>query len=717
VTGGCQNRTMLAILHPEKGKDVAAHWATPNILTFGQTRKLCTRRKIGRYLLSFVLMFDIAPCLAVSEQDYMQEFPVVLSASRLRQPASEAPNAVTVIDRAMIKASGFRTIADLFRLVPGMYVDYKDGYTPIVSYHGATDEYTRRMQVLVDGRSVYLPPFNTVDWADLPLSIDDIERIEVVRGPAATSYGSNSIMGVINIITLDASALNGATLSAAKGNADNAGISDIAAHFGKSGEHLDYRFTFGRRSDNGFNFPAGIPTYYNISDDSSTTSFASLRGNYHPNGVDNLDFQIGFSKGTRAAGYSGLPVNPLSPPREISNDSGYQQLTWLRTLNHGDDIQLRYYHISRNSIDEKTTPPAYGSIFLPDNVHAHRDDIELQHTVHTSETNRFVWGGGMRHDSVDAVPELFTTAQSLRQYRLFAHDEWHISPLLILNGGAMLEDDGMGNVNVSPRAVLNYHIATDHTLRAGVSVAYRNPALVEEYVNQQLDPRWAAGASNFLSDGGLRPERTLSREIGYLGKFASGLSVDMRAYSDQVSDIIYLDKKYLLSLTPYIIDGFRNEFAARYTGLEGTVKYSWGEQGSSLILNYSRQKVSCDLVGTPFLGLAALPFFQAYVQDYAYTVPLNSGSLLYIGQMGRGISFSAGYYQQGAVKVLDGVGPQPLTRRVDVRIARQIGPSNKNIAGGGEVALVLQNVFQENIVGYSGYVLGRRAYLTATVNF
>src|SRR3989338_2069431 len=136
-----------------------------------------------------------------SEQDYLLELPVVLSASRLSQPISETPNAMTVIDREMIVASGARNIADVFKLVPSMYVGYENGHTHIVSYRGITDAYARRMQVLVDGRSIYLPIFGQVDWAELPLDIGDIDRIEVVRGPSAASHGSNSVQGGINILT------------------------------------------------------------------------------------------------------------------------------------------------------------------------------------------------------------------------------------------------------------------------------------------------------------------------------------------------------------------------------------------------------------------------------------------------------------------------------------------------------------------------------------
>ena len=226
-----------------------------------------------------------------SEEAYLQEFPVVLSASRLSQPLSEAPNAMTVIDRAMIDASGFRTIADLFRLVPGMYVGYENGHFPIVAYHGSIEQYSHRMQVLVDGRSVYLPPFSSVNWEDIPLHIDDIERIEVIRGPAAASYGANSVQGVINIITRDASNARGNAVSVTKGNG---GIADVSAHLGKTGADLDYRVTLAYRSDDGFDTQ--------VLNDGNTTRLANLRANYHPSLADSFDIQLGYNEGVRGEG-------------------------------------------------------------------------------------------------------------------------------------------------------------------------------------------------------------------------------------------------------------------------------------------------------------------------------------------------------------------------------------------------------------------------------
>ena len=659
-----------------------------------------------------LLMINAEPSLAAmddySEQSLIQDMPVVLSASRLRQPVSESPNAVTIIDKAMIKASGFRTTADLFRLVPGMYVDYQSGNEPLVGYRGATDALPRRMQVLVDGRSVVMPPFDIVNWGDLPLHIDDIERIEVVRGPAATSYGSNSILGVINIITRDASALKGASISATKGNADNAGISDAVAHLGNAGELLDYRLTLGMRSDNGFHFPTNYNPVFDGYNNSSATHFSSLRSNYHPNGTDSFDLQLGYSNGVRA---TGNPQLTLWPPRNIETNSGYQQFSWLHVLEKGDDLQLHYYHISYSATDERFSLPISGvSYWLSEDYLAQRHELELQHTVRTSPENRFVWGVAMRDDAVDA-PFLFLTPQSLHESRLFAHDEWRISPPLLVNIGAMLEDDGMGNRRTSPRLSLNYHITPLHTLRAGVSVAYRNPAFAEESSNS----RFILGSNlfqNWLSSGGLRPERALSREIGYIGELGAGLSIDVRAYNDQVSDIIWIDAVSvnipgLISQNSYARD-FRNEFSAHYTGVEGTIKSNW--ERVSLTFNFAHQLVSADLT-------TASPFLPAYAQNFSNTTPLNSGSALFSSKLKEDLSLSAGYYYQDAVQVLDGVYPQPIMHRLDMRLAKQFGSMGDKKIGGSEVAFVVQNALQEDIVGYSGYVFNRRAFVKATIGF
>jgi iron complex outermembrane receptor protein len=122
----------------------------------------------------------------------------VLTPSRLPQRLDESPNSVTVIDRAMIAASGARRLEEVLRLVPGFQVGYKYNNQPTVAYHGLSDEFARRVLVLVDGQRIFQYSGGGVDWNNLPVPLQDIERIEVVRGPSAAAYGSNALTAVIN---------------------------------------------------------------------------------------------------------------------------------------------------------------------------------------------------------------------------------------------------------------------------------------------------------------------------------------------------------------------------------------------------------------------------------------------------------------------------------------------------------------------------------------
>ncbi|TAK41787.1 MAG: Plug domain-containing protein, partial [Betaproteobacteria bacterium] len=119
----------------------------------------------------------------VTEKSFFEELPVVLSASRIPQSLAATPGAVTVLDRAFIRATGYRDIPSLLKLVPGFQAVSERGGQTHVTYHGFGNAYPNRMQVLIDGRSVYSPSFyGGVDWFLVPVTIDEIERIEVLRG-------------------------------------------------------------------------------------------------------------------------------------------------------------------------------------------------------------------------------------------------------------------------------------------------------------------------------------------------------------------------------------------------------------------------------------------------------------------------------------------------------------------------------------------------------
>lgn len=630
-----------------------------------------------------------------SELDFLQEFPVVLSASRLRQPLAEAPNAMTVIDRDMIRASGFRTIPDLFRLVPGIYVSYNNGWQPIVAYHGTTDDYARRMQVLVDGRSVYMPPMGAVAWEDLPLQIDDIERIEVIRGPAAASHGGNSTQGVLNIITRDTGAMPGLRARATKGNG---GITDAAVSIDRPGEKIEYRASFGYRSDHGYD-AVKVPadSYASINYDSYQTRLFNLRGAYHLSALDNLDFQLGYTGGTRQDA-SNKPGDPNSPHDRINHEN-FSQLSWLRSLDGGDEIKLQYYHIYQDVLNAVRPVAPFSAI--SDSWTNTRDEWELQHTLHTSSDNRLVWGASTRRDWTLA-PNQFLEEQLLRQVTLFAHDEWRMTPQWLLNVGAMQEDNGMGRKNLSPRTALIYKFTEKQTLRLGVSKAYRNPSVYEERGNYHFPQ--LSGVPLYKSNGGVRPESLLSREIGYLAEYPElGFSIDTRLYNDQLRDVIFI--------TPTNPPGSANLFDAEHRGAEVTTKHQWGEL-NQLTFNYAWQQLR-----SPFTASASAdPNINYLGTSYSQTMPRNMISALYSKTVAGNLALSLGYYQQDTMLAVDR-GPrdrQPLTRRADIRIAREF----KSGGSEGEIAWVVQGLFADGHIDYmDSNVYKQRTYLTATFKY
>ena len=661
------------------------------------------------------------PSAIASEDYYFQEMPVVLTASRLSQPLSEAPSAMTVIDRDMIKASGFRTVPEVMQLVPGMYVGYVDGNTPVLSLHNSTDQYSRQMQVLIDGRSVYMPPLGGVNWANLPIQIDDIERIEVVRGPSSASHGTNSFYGVINIITRDATSdPDAASVSVTGGFA-----SDASAKLSHSGEKYDYRISAGYRSDNGYS-----NTYLN---DHNQTRDVNFSGNYHPGYSDNFTAQLGSSNGVYGKGIvqtTGSDAGIIRTDnlfRDTTANSDFQQLSWQHIWSANDESKLTYSHSADSTFDPMlcTTGDCSASGLVQSSVYGQRDVLELQNTNQLGDSHRLVWGASSEQDYA-SDPLLLSSSPKVKSWQVFAHEEWRASSKAIINVGTMFEDNGMGYQGNSPRASLNYHITPQHTLRFGVSTATRSPAMMEQYID----------ANNALFGGAygppatpLTPEKILSREIGYIGEFPSlGMTLDTRAYIDQVSDMILVDK-CVDGTTSCSVDSWKNLGYAEFKGVEATVKFSWDERHSFLTASYDYQRASLGLSSLPsqyygVLGADIQTFYQTqFINLFPQTVDSNGGSLLISQRIADSWQLSAGYYFRAPVRVLDvstDVTPESQMSRLDMRLGKTFKLENGHTL---EVAAIVQNITQDYYTKYDtlnaevNVMFTRRGWLTATYNF
>ena len=177
--------------------------------------------------------------------------PEVLTTARLRQPKARVPGTTTVISGDTIRDLGFVSLADVFRLVPGMTVAAVGSNQPVVSYHGTVAYEQRRLQVLIDGRTGYQPSLADVDWNAMPVPIELIDRIEVSRGPNSAAYGNNAFLASINIITLSPEITAGTGLSFQGGHH---GIRNYTAYTGQADDDYSWRVAWQQRESDGFDY-------------------------------------------------------------------------------------------------------------------------------------------------------------------------------------------------------------------------------------------------------------------------------------------------------------------------------------------------------------------------------------------------------------------------------------------------------------------------------
>ncbi|WP_123423252.1 TonB-dependent siderophore receptor [Pseudomonas brassicacearum] len=641
--------------------------------------------------------------------------PQVLTATRLKQSPAAVPGSMTVIDSELIKASGARDISELLRLVPGMMVGNVSGNQAAVNYHGTNASEARRMQVLIDGRSVYRAGLATVDWSDIPVAMEDIERIEVFRGPNTVSYGANALMAVVNIITRAPANSHGTRMKVTRGER---GINDWYASQGTGWETGDLRLSLSGQEDHGFDSDRWGADYR----DSRHLNRFNLAVSQTLNEQQSIDWQLNAKDGTNQRPYTYRPVFSgitsagdnsdviakdyagslrwnleLNPDHSLYVQGSAQhwdrqqvwracdaevsfspELTELWQLNPNYAERLARHMESYTGTGAPRGTPAEQTLAnqvldqwkggakrtvcgdIDQSTRESRYDLELQDTLSLSDSLRLVSGMNYRYDRADSETYFNGTLDDTI-WRLFGQLEWRATEHWLLQGGAMYEKTQLIGDSLTPRVAINYLINPRHGLRAVYSEAIRSPDMFENNVNwsyQVTNLRPGAygqtSARYFVKTrgpGNLDQEHMRSRELGYNGFFAD-LGLNV--------DV----KLFYDEITNMISEPLRNNQyiasnsnASRFSGTE--TQLDWRVSAADrLRLTYAY--VDAD---------ASNP------QDAQFTAR-NSGSAGWLHDWGDGWNSALFYYGDDA---LNGY----RFERVDTRIAKRIalGKANLELAG------------------------------------
>ncbi|MBS0347955.1 MAG: TonB-dependent receptor [Proteobacteria bacterium] len=465
-----------------------------------------------------------------AESPFFEDLPTVLSASRLPQVLNEAPGAVTILDREFIRATGYRDLARLLRLVPGMQIGQERGHSQWVTYHGLGSDYPTEIQVLIDGRSVYAPSsFGGVDWSALPLAVQEIERIEVVRGTNSNAYGANAFLGVINIITRHSHQEHGVS---GQVNAGQHGIADLYASWTGGGDGLGVRMSAAQVRDNGF---SGL-------NDSRRSQTLSLRSDYRLNARDELMLRAGYSRAQRGLGYPDS-VFGNNAERDTDSEAATIHLTWRRTLSEDEEWLVSLYRNHESGIEKwLAAAPAFPNVPLNRNRDSDRTNAEIQHRFALTPQARMVWGVEARRDETESS-FLFGGQKPpvLDLYRAFANFDWHLTPTWQLNLGSLLEKNSGMAAQFIPRAFLNWQASSRDTFRAGYARAWQQRNLFDLYGDVRAhDPRSGALLSwPYVSNPNLRTPYVDTVEVGYLGRFpALDATLDVRIFNERITDFV-----------------------------------------------------------------------------------------------------------------------------------------------------------------------------------
>lgn len=596
------------------------------------------------------------PSPAVSEKDYLDEVPIILSVSRLPQRLDETPGAVTIIDRDMIRMSGARDVADLLRLVPGFRVSNSfESNTPQGSYHTTLSDFSNHIQVMVDGRSVYSTYLRGSTGPGLQtVALEDIERIEVFRGSNSAAYGARAFLGSINIVTRDLVDTQGVQVQLARGGH---GLEDQLLRLGWGDDRARFRISADGRNDDGLQGASG----------SNRVQRVNLRADLRAGPRDVLELRTGNSLIDAGVGFAG---NAGNNARTRRLDTSFVQLDWRRNLDPDQDLALQVSHTVENIRDNFVYTPA-PSLTIDFGGRASNSNLMAQHTVRIDPSLRVVWGGELRRETIESRSQYNTDAAFVTDFsRLFTNAEWRLHPDLLLNAGALFEHSSIAGEHLSPRVMLNWKAAEGHTLRGGVSRAFRPPSTYEKYANVRYYLGGVLADSTTVVRGNAVAEKVEVRELGYLAELpGSTLGLDLRVFDERVRDFIaQLDYNLPGSGGDGVANDYVNSENFRIRGHEAELRWRPWSGGR---LSY---------------GFSDLQSGQSYGGRLVGRYSIQS--LMFMQQLPAGWDLSLSHYEADAGQFPGSTAAASAYSRTDLRIARALRLAGRR----AEVSLVGQNL-------------------------
>jgi iron complex outermembrane recepter protein len=566
----------------------------------------------------------------------------VTSTSKKEEPLQRAAAAIFVITSEDIRRSGATNIPDLLRMVPGLDIAQASGTTWAISSRGFNSQDANKLLVLVDGRTVYSPLVSGVFWEDLVVVVEDIERIEVIRGPGAALWGTNAVNGVINIITKKAGDTQGGLVSAGGGSLDEG--FGLFQYGGKAGSHGHYRVFAQGFQDSAMQLPNGTSAQdpwamshggFRADWKFSKQDSLSAQGDIHYGGADSLSQTI-------------ISLTPLvttfgQAHRALKGQDGMVQWTHTFSSRAGLNIQFYFDHSLQSA-----------TILTGDVDTA---DVKIEDHFGLGTRQDITWGGGLRYIGISTKGTLsgsFTPAHSVdRLWSGFVQDEIALVPLrLQLIAGLTLEGTGKEGIDVEPDARLLWTPTPKNSIWLAASRAIHGTSLTDtgvRFIDQVFTgPGGITEAVTVFGNPNLLDEAENSFQAGYRTQISSKLDLDLTGYFNVHSHVrgqtmgtpfMEADPGGPVLIIPLI---FNNLVSGETHGVELSANWKpftfWRLGGGYTWLNGNFRDESPGATGNPTASNLSAPHHEFSIRSYVdlpHKLQLDT-AFYYVGLIDQG---------------------------------------------------------------------------------
>ncbi|MCP3852163.1 MAG: TonB-dependent receptor [Gammaproteobacteria bacterium] len=505
----------------------------------------------------------------------------VTSVSRRKQKLVDAASAVFVINQKDIHHSGATSIPELLRMVPGINVARVDANSWAITSRGLSGLFANKLLVLMDGRSVYSPSFSGVYWSVQDTVLEDIERIEVIRGPGASVWGANAVNGVINIITKSAADTQGTLLTAGTGTEERKfGSIRQGGEIGKG--HYRLYAKYFKRDD-------AVFTNGQDADDAWDSLRAGFRTDFQSSDNDKVTIQGDIYQGDAGETVTSPSISPPYMPTVNNNYdfNGANLLArWERSFFDGSSRALQFYYDKAKYTGQRNE---------------HRQTLDLEYKFHLAPQNshELVWGVGYRYtwDKLQETEFRSFEPQSRYDstYNAFIQDEITlIDEKLFLTLGTKLEHNDYSGFEIQPTARLLWHPEQDHSLWLAISRAVRTPNRSEHDTTAipAVMPPFSGGLPvqmQIMGNDDFDSEVLIAYEAGYRMPFTPLGSIDLALFYNDYDQLRSIESVGIVPHPPSHITAtntIENKLSGESYGVELALKLR-PRDGWELQLAYS----------------------------------------------------------------------------------------------------------------------------------